>query len=79
MSVIPALPPIREKPTLIGLSRSPENAVGYAYRRPSPIVVEGLAMKLRRRNFLHLAAGVRPDCVPLLQKEALISARKISP
>ena len=64
-----ALPPIADitadiglsakchKQTWIGLPRSPEKGVGYWYRRPCPIVVEGLAMKLPRRKFLHLAAG----------------------
>ena len=46
-----------QKQTLIGLPRSPEKGVGYSHRRPYPIVVEGLAMKLPRRRFLQLAAG----------------------
>src|SRR5262245_47576103 len=46
-----------KKQTLIGLPRSPEKGVGCSLRRPCPIVVEGLAMKLPRRQFLHLAAG----------------------
>jgi len=62
---------------LIGLPRSPESGVGYAYCRPCQIIAEELAMKLRRRNFLHLAAGTGQIVFPP-PKEALISARKIS-
>jgi len=63
--------------TLIGLPRSPESVVGYACCRPCPIVAEGLVLKLRRRNFLHIAAGAGQIVFPP-PKEALNSARKIS-